>query len=92
MKNYELTPYSRNRREINTIFYLKPTDQIQNILRELCYHAPFFHRHRFNKRVSKDERYDSPTSQVAALISRGKEQGYLTYAEVTIIYQTQLRK
>ena len=24
----------------------------------------------------------SPTSQVAALISRGKEQGYLTYAEV----------
>jgi hypothetical protein len=25
---------------------------------------------------------NSPTSQVAALISRGKEQGYLTYAEV----------
>ena len=24
----------------------------------------------------------SPTSQVAALISRGKEQGYLTFAEV----------
>ncbi len=34
------------------------------------------------RRVSKDERYDFPTSQVAALISRGKEQGYLTYAEV----------
>ncbi|MDH0030720.1 MULTISPECIES: hypothetical protein [unclassified Acinetobacter] len=42
MKNYELTPYSRNRREINTIFYLKQTDQIQNIPRELCYHARFF--------------------------------------------------
>src|SRR5574344_2866279 len=26
---------------------------------------------------------NSPTSQVAALISRGKEQGYLTYAEVS---------
>lgn len=34
------------------------------------------------QRVSKDERYAFPTSQVAALISRGKEQGYLTYAEV----------
>ena len=33
------------------------------------------------KRVQMSE-LNSPTSQVAALISRGKEQGYLTYAEV----------
>jgi hypothetical protein len=65
----------------NIFFYLKLTDQIQNILSELCYHARFFTATDSTK-VSKDERYEFPTSQVAALISRGKEQGYLTYAEV----------
>ncbi|EPH33602.1 hypothetical protein L293_3880 [Acinetobacter gyllenbergii CIP 110306 = MTCC 11365] len=42
MKNDNLTPYSRNEHEIKAIFYLKQTDQIQNIRRELCYHARFF--------------------------------------------------
>ncbi|WP_445116338.1 RNA polymerase sigma factor RpoD [Acinetobacter sp. WZC-1] len=41
-----------------------------------------FHRHRFNEKRAKMSDMHSPTSQVAALISRGKEQGYLTYAEV----------
>jgi RNA polymerase primary sigma factor len=34
----------------------------------------------------------SPTSQVAALISRGKEQGYLTYAEVNDHLRLDYRK
>ncbi|WP_264821355.1 RNA polymerase sigma factor RpoD [Acinetobacter shaoyimingii] len=38
--------------------------------------------HRFNEKRAKMSDMHSPTSQVAALISRGKEQGYLTYAEV----------
>ncbi|WP_264821713.1 RNA polymerase sigma factor RpoD [Acinetobacter lanii] len=38
--------------------------------------------HRFNEKRAKMSDKHSPTSQVAALISRGKEQGYLTYAEV----------
>jgi len=42
LKNYDLTPYSRNKREIKAIFILKLTDRIQNIHRELCYHARFF--------------------------------------------------
>ncbi|EXB25497.1 hypothetical protein J699_03466 [Acinetobacter sp. 1000160] len=42
MKNYDLTPYSMNKRAIHSIFYLEQTDQIQNIHRELCYHARFF--------------------------------------------------
>ncbi|WP_350308294.1 RNA polymerase sigma factor RpoD [Acinetobacter silvestris] len=41
-----------------------------------------FHCHRFNEKRAKMSDKHSPTSQVAALISRGKEQGYLTYAEV----------
>ncbi|MFW1798771.1 MULTISPECIES: RNA polymerase sigma factor RpoD [unclassified Acinetobacter] len=41
-----------------------------------------FHCHRFNEKRVKMSEMHSPTSQVAALISRGKEQGYLTYAEV----------
>ncbi len=42
LKNYDLTPYSMNKRAIHSIFYLEQTDQIQNIHRELCYHARFF--------------------------------------------------
>ncbi|WP_265733441.1 RNA polymerase sigma factor RpoD [Acinetobacter sp. ANC 3832] len=41
-----------------------------------------FYCHRFNEKRAKMSDIHSPTSQVAALISRGKEQGYLTYAEV----------
>jgi RNA polymerase primary sigma factor len=41
-----------------------------------------FYSHRFNEKRAKMSDMHSPTSQVAALISRGKEQGYLTYAEV----------
>ncbi|WP_228140740.1 RNA polymerase sigma factor RpoD [Acinetobacter sp. TGL-Y2] len=48
----------------------------------MCYHARFFHATDFNEKRAKMSDKHSPTSQVAALISRGKEQGYLTYAEV----------
>ncbi|WP_228134719.1 RNA polymerase sigma factor RpoD [Acinetobacter gerneri] len=47
-----------------------------------CAKYPQFYRHRFNQKRVKMSEMNSPTSQVAALISRGKEQGYLTYAEV----------
>ena len=42
----------------------------------------YVYRHKFNEKRAKMSDMQSPTSQVAALISRGKEQGYLTYAEV----------
>ncbi|MHA3091651.1 RNA polymerase sigma factor RpoD [Acinetobacter brisouii] len=48
----------------------------------MCYHARFFTATDSTKSKQKMSDMHSPTSQVAALISRGKEQGYLTYAEV----------
>ncbi len=52
--------YPKNYSSIQPIFYLRLADQIQNIPRELCYHARFFTATDFNKRVSKDERYEFP--------------------------------
>ncbi|WP_324627269.1 RNA polymerase sigma factor RpoD [Acinetobacter sp. MD2(2019)] len=48
----------------------------------MCYHARFFTATDSTESKQKMSDMNSPTSQVAALISRGKEQGYLTYAEV----------
>ena len=42
LKNYDTPPYLTNYSSIEPIFYLKQADQIQNIPRELCYHARFF--------------------------------------------------
>ncbi|QHI09392.1 hypothetical protein AhaeAN59_04360 [Acinetobacter haemolyticus] len=42
LKKYNTPPYSKNHWKMKPIFYLVQTHQIQNIPRELCYHARFF--------------------------------------------------
>jgi hypothetical protein len=81
LKKLKMTQYS---------FYFNNTKDVMNsacpmiseFLHKLCYHARFFTATDSTKSKQKMSDMHSPTSQVAALISRGKEQGYLTYAEV----------
>ena len=76
------TPYPTNYREIKRIFLFKTNGSNPKHSDVNCAIMHGFSPPQIQQRVSKDERYAFPTSQVAALISRGKEQGYLTYAEV----------